>query len=332
MYLHLTPYPLDFMVQLLHGPVLPQQKRKQKMIEERSRLKIIRLSGIAALGVVMIGLGGCKHRHSLPVQSEADYDSASPPPPPMAVVVPASMGRSFLRKAGQGSIAYDHSISLTVPTGKVGDHLAHLRDYCLATAGCELASASEDTDDSDRGATRRYARLSARLPHDKVEAFLAVAAAPLAGEVASKVVTRQFRTNERDLHNDIVDVDRRLAQMTAYRDRLEALETQSAGKTDDLIKVAKELSEAQSALEGAAKEKKDLSRQVDTEEVNVTYESAVETLGPLRRSWKESGALFSETIADVWAFLIQAVVWAPLVVLGMLVVRRAIRRGWFSRG
>lgn len=119
MYLHLTPYPLDFMVQLLHGPVLPQQKRKQKMIEERPRLKIIRLSGIAALGVVMIGLGGCKHRHSLPGQSEADYDSASPPPPPMAVVVPASMGRSFLRKAGQGSIAYDHSISLTVPTGKV---------------------------------------------------------------------------------------------------------------------------------------------------------------------------------------------------------------------
>jgi len=298
------------------------------MVRQTVRHAPIRIAGMVTLGVVVVSLGGCKHRHTGQGGAEASSDSISPPV--MLSVMPRAASFAGGRKMGPGSIAYEHSLSLIVASGKVGAHLEKLRDECLAQTGCELISASEDADESGQGDNRRTARLSARLPHDKIGSFLAVAAAPLPGESSSKVVTQQLRTSQRDLNNEITDVDRRIVQMTAYRDRLEALETQSAGKTDDLIKVAKELSEAQTELESVAREEKDLSRRVETEEVDVTYESARENLGPLRRSLKESGALFSETLADLWDFLIQAIVWAPLVVVGLLIVRLAIRRRWFS--
>ncbi|NVN42874.1 DUF4349 domain-containing protein [Asaia siamensis] len=299
------------------------------MMKQKIRYSLRRLAGPVVLGVVLASLAGCKHRHGENRRAEMSYGSFSLQHAPSPI--PAAMRFSMRGKVGQGNIAYEHSLALRVSADKVGAHLATLRDYCLAQQGCELVSASEDAEDQNEGSDNRSARLSARLPHDKVEDFLKIAAAPLAGETVDAVVTQSLRTSERDLNREVTDVDRRLAQMTAYRDRLEVLEAQSAGKTDDLIKVAKELSEAQSTLERALKEKKDLSRQVDTEEVDVTYRSARENLGPLRQRWKDSGALFSETLADLWDFLIQAVVWAPLAIIGLLIVRRAIRRGWFSR-
>ncbi|GAB6853678.1 hypothetical protein JCM15831A_07020 [Asaia astilbis] len=238
---------------------------------------------------------------------------------------------SLARGLRQGAIAYDHSLTLTVPADKVGAHLTRLRDFCLSQVGCELISATEDADDRSEEEDRRHARLSARVPHDEVDAFLEDAAAPVTGETGGSVVTQALQTNERDLSAEMADVGRRLAQMTAYRDRLEALEEKSASKPEDLIKVAKELSEAQTELESGMREQKRLSRQVATEEITTYYESARANLGPLRRSWKQTGVLFSESLADVWAFLIQALVWAPLVVVGLLLVRRAVRRGWFSR-
>ncbi|WP_438382840.1 DUF4349 domain-containing protein [Asaia sp. BMEF1] len=298
------------------------------MVRQATRYVPIRIAGMATLGLVVVALGGCKHRHAGQAGTEASSDSISQPA--MLSMIPRVASFAGSRKTGPGSIAYEHSLSLIVASDKVGAHLEKLRDDCLAQAGCELVSASEDTEGSGPESDRRTARLSARLPHDRVASFLAVAAAPLPGEPAGKVVTQQLRTSQRDLHDEITDVDRRIVQMTAYRDRLEALEGQSAGKTDDLIKVAKELSDAQTELESVAREKQDLSRRVETEEVDVTYESAHENLGPLRRSLRESGALFSDTLADLWDFLIQALVWAPLVVVGLLIVRRAIRRRWFS--
>ncbi|MCO6159196.1 DUF4349 domain-containing protein [Asaia lannensis] len=239
--------------------------------------------------------------------------------------------RAVSQKMGQGFMAYEHRLDLTVPDALVGAHLDAARSACATADACELVSANENASDLGQGISQHFARIAVHLPHDRVETFLKAVSAPLPGEKTRDIVTREAMTDETDLRNEVMDVDRRLAQMTAYRDRLEALEAQSAGRTDDLIKVAKELSEVQSSLEDTQKEKNGLAKRIDTERVDVSYEGARSTAAPVRQRWNESTRIFMETLGDVWFFLIQALVWAPLVILGLYMVRRAIRRGWFSR-
>ena len=297
------------------------------MNSPRQVARFLSLSGIA---LTLVLLPGCKHRH-------AGQDNSEPPSPAMADMAPAAaMSVRFSRnavsqKAGQGFMAYEHRLDLTVPDALVGAHLEAARTACATAGPCELVSANENVNDLGQGVLQHFARIAVRLPHDRVEAFLKAASAPLPGEKSHDIVTREAMTNETDLRNEVMDVDRRLAQMTAYRDRLEALEAQSAGRTDDLIKVAKELSEVQSSLEDTQKEKNGLAQRIDTERVDVSYEGARSTSTPVRQRWNESTRIFMETLGDVWFFLIQAVVWAPLVILALYLVRRAIRKGWFSR-
>ncbi|MDL2170171.1 MULTISPECIES: DUF4349 domain-containing protein [Asaia] len=295
-----------------------------------SSKRAIRLFSLTGVVLTLALLPGCKHHHT--TQREKD-----PSPPPMPAVAPApAMSLRFFKhgvsqRAGQAFMAYEHRLDLTVPDHLVGAHLDAARAACAAAVSCELVSSSENTEELGQGVSQHSARIAVRLPHDRVEAFMKAVSSPLPGEESRNIVTRAATTSETDLQNDVIDVDRRLAQMTAYRDRLEALEAQSAGRTDDLIKVAKELSEVQSSLEDAQKEKNGLSRRIDTERVDVSFEGARATSTPVRQRWNESTQIFMETLGDVWFFLIQAVVWAPLVLIGLLLVRRAIRKGWFRR-
>ncbi|GBQ93027.1 DUF4349 domain-containing protein [Asaia krungthepensis] len=290
---------------------------------------LIRFGAVSACVLV---LSGCKHRHTASTADSVD-------PPVMAMAAPRAasvgvarfVGLSAARKAGRSDIAYDHTLMMTVPAARVSTHFTQLRDLCLGMEGCALVSANMETEERGPGEFTHEARISARLPHDRIEAFLKAASAILPGERLDDVVTSNANTNERDLHGSVTDVERGLAQLTTYRDRLEALESQSAGRTDDLIKIARELSEAQTALEFAQQEKADLSRQIDTEEVTVTYQSAREVVSPLRQSLRQTRQLFIETLADLWVFLVQAIVWAPLVLVSLVLLRGAWRRGWFSR-
>lgn len=295
-----------------------------------SSKQVTRFFSLSAVALPLILLPGCKHRH-------ASQDDVAPSPPPMPVMASAAaMSVRFSRhavnqQAGQGFMAYEHRLDLTVPDALVSAHLEAARAACTTADSCELVSANENVNDLGQGVSQHFARIAVRLPHDHVEAFLKAASASLPGEKSHDVITREAMTNETDLRNEVMDVDRRLVQMTAYRDRLEALEAQSAGRTDDLIKVAKELSEVQSSLEDTQKEKNGLTKRIDTERVDVSYEGASAISTPVRQRWNESTQIFMETLGDVWFFLIQAVVWAPLVALALYLVRRAIRKGWFSR-
>ncbi|WP_158625350.1 MULTISPECIES: DUF4349 domain-containing protein [unclassified Asaia] len=289
---------------------------------------VARLIALGAISACVLILTGCKHRHT---DSTASLDVPMPAPSVGSFGVARFAGIPAALKAGRSDIAYDHTLTMTVPSTKVSTHFTHLRDLCLGMEGCALVSANMETEESGPGEFTHEARISARLPHERIEAFLKVAGAILPGERLDDVVTSNANTNELDLHGSVTDVERRLAQLTTYRDRLEALEGQSAGRTDDLIKIAKELSETQSALEAAQKERADLSRQIDTEKVTVTYQSAREVVSPLRQSLRKTRQLFMENLADLWVFLVQVIVWGPLILLSLLVLHGLWRRGWFSR-
>lgn len=296
----------------------------------RSNKRALRGLPMAGIVMVLLVLPGCKRHHATYRGTEPDTLSAP------ASMASAAIGGRFAKhavsqNAGQGYMAYEHRLDLNVPDGLVGAHLDGARTACKSAELCELVSANENLNDMGPGGMQHSARISVRLPHDRVEAFLEAASAPVKGEAVRDVVTREAMTTETDLRNDVTDVDRRLAQMTAYRDRLEALEAQSAGRTDDLIKVARELSEAQSSLEEAQRERNGLARRIDTEAVDVSYLGARRPSTPLRQSWQETARVFMETLGDVWIFLVQALVWAPVCLVGLLVARCAVRKGWFAR-
>ena len=142
--------------------------------------------------------------------------------------------------------------------------------------------------------------------------------------------TESWTISAEDLDIEMRDAARHLAQLTAYRDRLEVLEKKDATHVDNLIKIARELSSVQSEIDSAKTNTAALSHKVDTESVDVTYQSRPQPMGAFKRSWNRCSQLVSETLADVFVFALRALIWSPLVLLGLLFLHIVIRYRWLA--
>lgn len=277
--------------------------------------------GITLVVAVVTSLPGCRHRET--------GSSAAIPPAVFArgMMVRAAAGDGPGVRDGK-AIAYRYDLSFLVSDGMVTPHFERARTYCLKTSECSLISAQQMAHEGEAG----DARITLRLPHRDVAAFLALAASPLPGETGQKIHAIRQSVDAEDLAPALRDVARRIVQLTAYRDRLEVLEKQSAARAEDLIRVAKELSEVQSELESIQGQESQLRRRVDTEEIDLTYTARLHATGPLREAWREMGRDLLASAADVLTFVMTAIPWLPLVLLGLVFIRLALRRGWFRPG
>lgn len=279
----------------------------------------------------LVGLPGCKHRRHIDEESPGRYAAVR-----AAFVAPAPMigtlysaGSLSAKYATDEKIAYSHSFTLEVPDRLIKSHFDRMQGFCLEMQGCMLLSAEESRREDGESDTGKSANLDVRVPHDRIVSFIAKAVAPLPGESAADVTPVRQVTTATDLGREVADVDRRLQQITAYRDRLEVLEGQSTGRVDDLIKIAKELSEAQSQLDDARKENNRLVNMIETEEVRLTYQSRAPEIGPLRSVWRRLGRTFLQSVADALQSLTETLVWLPIAALFLVFLSLALRRGWF---
>lgn len=216
-------------------------------------------------------------------------------------------------------LAYSHHLSISLPPDFVRRRFIALRDACANDVAlhCVLVDA---TLVSGSGNLTPNAWIHARLPHESAKSFKEKALAPVAGEAPDAARTLQDSTRIDDVSKSVVDVDRRISLLEAYRGRLEQIAARKDSHVDDLIRVANEVSQVQSQIESLASAKVGLKERVDTEAVNVSYQSETPQGGPsspLRDVWRRGSSIMAASAASALSFVLGALPWAPVAVFAV---------------
>jgi hypothetical protein len=209
-------------------------------------------------------------------------------------------------------VAYEHEVDLEVPAGHTRQVFDAVQQACAALPehGCTLLEASI------RGGAMAGANVRMRVTPDGVNKVLH----SLDGQ--GKIVTQSSKGE--DLAEPIHDSERKMAMLTAYRDRLQALAGQRALEPDALIKLNRALAEVQSEIDNAATTQAQLRRRVDTELLTVAlreHATASEASG-IKRAVEDFGDDFLHGVAMLITFVASTIPFAAAGVCGYLVWRR----------
>ena len=209
-------------------------------------------------------------------------------------------------------VAYEHEVDLEVPSNHTRQVFDAVQQACAALPehGCTLLEASI------RGGTMASANVRMRITPDGVNRVLRA----LDGQ--GKVVTQSSKGE--DLAEPIHDGERKMAMLTAYRDKLQTLAGQRALEPDALIKLNRALAEVQSEIDNAATAQAQLRRRVDTELLTVgirEHATASEASG-IKRAVDDFGDDFLHGVAMLITFVASTIPFAVAGICGYLVWRR----------
>jgi Domain of unknown function (DUF4349) len=259
----------------------------------------------------VLGLAACG-----PAPQQVSPDNGVPPPVPGYVGDGIANPASKTPEQAAAKLAYSHQLDLEMPPAMVGPRFGRARDACVNNPayGCLLLSA-----DLRSGNGYPRAGLTVRLPHGQVEAFEQSVLAPLPGETAGETAILSRSTSAEDLTQALQDTERRLSELTQYRDRLMELAKRSDAKVEDLIKVESELASTQSQIEAIIAQQKHLNDEVATEKLTIDLtarQSIAAAENPIVRVWHDSAGILSENVADALRAIIATLPWlVPLVLL-----------------
>jgi len=200
--------------------------------------------------------------------------------------------------------SYTHNLELILPHGGVKQSFEKARDTCLrdAVLACELVSASLSS-----GEPSTYASVVVALPHDKVAVF-----EKSLTDAGASVQSRA--TNAENVTTAASDNDRKIAQLTAWRDRLAALAKRSDLSVADVMKVEAELG-------AALAEKHDIGNRIAKELVTISFNEKEPALAPIKRAFAGAGDALIESTASAIEFLIRIIPWLPIIFAGLWLVR-----------
>ena len=127
-----------------------------------------------------------------------------------------------------------------------------------------------------------------------------------------------------DLAEPIHDGERKMAMLTAYRDKLQTLAGQRALDPEALIKLHRALAEVQSEIDTAATSQAQLRRRVDTEVLAVAMHEpwAAGQASGIKRAVEEFGGDFLHGVAMLITFVASTIPFAVAGIIGYLVWRR----------
>jgi hypothetical protein len=209
-------------------------------------------------------------------------------------------------------IAYTHEVDLEVPAGHTRQVFDAVQQACAALPerGCTLLEASI------RAGATASANVRMRVTPDGVNKVLR------ALDGRGKVVTQS--TTGEDLAEPIQDGERKMAMLTAYRDKLQTLAGQRALDPDALIKLHRALAEVQSEIDTATTSQAQLRRRVDTELLAVTMHEpwAAGQAGGIKRAMEDFVGDFLHGVAMLITFVASTIPFAVAGIIGYLVWRR----------
>ena len=226
----------------------------------------------------------------------------------------------------RGSLAYAHTVTVELGKEQLAGRVAEIQNACASSKdfACELLDVATE---GVRGVPSGSVRM--RLAPAGVEPMIAIAAK--GGEVTGRT------THAEDLAQPVADTERRLALMTAHRDRLAEFMKSKDLKVDQLITVSKELATVQSQIDEQGTERASLQRRIATEllviNLVVPSEVASREQRPVRDAVRQFGSSLLEALGDVIRAVAVILPWMLLVVPLLVVVRlfwRSVGR-WMAR-
>jgi hypothetical protein len=258
--------------------------------------------------VCALALAGCNDRRPPDGTIAADTLKPSSGAPESEATVPA-----------QQAFSYSHSWNVRMPRGAVSPRFLRARDACLkdTSLSCRLVSANI-TSGEDSGYTS--ASLDVQLPHAKLDGFEKALLAPVTGEKTGDAVMVSRTTQAQSVETAASDTARKLAQLTAYRDRLADIAKRSNLSVDDIIKVEAERARVQGDLDAAAAQERDLTNGIARESVSIQLYERVTPVGPLTQTLRSAGDTLADSSASALRFTIAAVPWLPILAAGIFLV------------
>jgi hypothetical protein len=213
-------------------------------------------------------------------------------------------------------LAYEHSIGIETPDDKIAPM------FEAAQAACRAATAESCAILEARISTGEYAsaQLRFRATAAGVQNLIQVLSAE--GEIASRSTTAE------DLAGPIEDNAKKLAMLTDYRSKLEALRARSTAEVDSLIKLTRELAQVQSEIEGLTGSQAQLMQRVETEILNVSISShhSRSFWSPVGDSASDFGENLSEAIATFITGVAYLLPWVLLLIVAIWVWRKLRKR------
>lgn len=199
-----------------------------------------------------------------------------------------------------------------------------------AERGGFVAASSRQTHET-HNETYRTERVVVRVPSDEFEASMAELEG--LGEVESAT------TDTEDVTEQLVDIEARLENLRAERDRLRRL-FESANETDDVLAVQRELSDVQEEIERLEARRQSLERDValSTITVELAEERPEPRDDPDTEAWYDAGvtAAFLASVEGVATALRALVVGAAYVAPYAVVFGTPLAGGatvvWYRRG
>ncbi|MDR3528186.1 MAG: DUF4349 domain-containing protein [Rhizomicrobium sp.] len=207
--------------------------------------------------------------------------------------------------------SYTHSLGLVVPHGEITPRFEKAREACLhqADLACSLLSANSSSNSWGDDAT-----LVVTLPHGKIATF----EKQLTG---AGVIVQSRSSAAENVGAQARDNEHKLAQLTAYRDKLAAMAKAKDLSIDDLIKVESELTRIEADLDAALAVKRDISERLAKESLTVSFGESQAALAPISRAFTGAGDALVESTAAVIDFVIRIVPWLPIIAGAVFLLR-----------
>ena len=243
-----------------------------------------------------LALGGCSHKSELPGTGAA----------------PTAESKS----ARHGLLAYEHNIRLEVEDAQV----VPLQESAIAACRDDAANDCALLESSVNTGRNTSAFLKLRAKPDGIRKLVALLGA--GGTIVNKSVRAE------DLAAPIGDVEKKLAQLTDYRDRLLALAHRGSNDVDALVKLNREIAQVQSDIEAVESSKATLVRRVDTELLSVSIDSLQTTAfwSPITAALRDFGGDLSRGTAGAITAVAYLAPWLLILLPLVWGVRRLWRR------
>ncbi len=269
-----------------------------------------------------LALTGCSDR-SGPSGGPNQYRLADVLRGPMNQVVPAPIVADMVPPPIPGDaqqFSYSHTWSLEMAHAAVAPRFRRARDLCLKdrTLDCKLVSANLTSGGGEDGFVS--ATLAVELPHAKLDAFEHALLVPVAGEAAGDAAITSRSTQAQSVETEAGDAGRKVAQLSAYRDRLADIAKRPNLAIDDIIKLEAERARVESDLDEAQATARGLAAGIARESVTIQLSERAVPIGPFGQVWRSAGDVLAVNAANVLLFVIGAVPWLPILAAGIYAV------------
>jgi glycine cleavage system regulatory protein len=239
-------------------------------------------------------------------------------PAPMAAAPASSRAKQAdsLNKTAR-YLAYEHSINLDTEQTKISEVFEAAQTICREATD-DLCTILESRINTGREAS---AALKFRAKPNGIQKII------LALNKKAEI-TNQATTAE-DLTTSIEDSAKKLAMLTDYRSKLEALRVRASSDVESLIKVNKELAQVQSDIEERTGINAQLLQRVNTEILSISINS-VENLSfwrPITLAMSDFGKNLSQGFSTAISAVAYLIPW----IFSLLLVFWVSRKLWFRR-